>query len=195
MAWQFENPQATVQNGAGGAVGGDNQGNKNTSEARVDVPNGQSDFDARAEARRQQGPMPGVQITLHGVDMNRYASRKSLAHGCFTMALFVNNITSLERLCSDMEHQHPVQPSTFITAVLFSVSILLQSTVGILCIFLGKTDMNRINDQAKALRRDNLNLAVTVLSFVITIANASANALMRAHWSHEPVSPPDFDYN
>jgi len=93
------------------------------------------------------------------------------------MALFVNNITSLERLCSELEHEHPIHPSALITAILFALSILMQAAVGVLCIFLGASDMNRA-DQGRAMRRDDVNLAVTVLSFGITLANAAANAIL-----------------
>jgi len=129
------------------------------------------------QRRREVGPLPNVQVTLHGVDMNRYAGRKTMANGAFTMALFISNITMLKQVCLELEHKHPIEPSLVISALLLGLSIIFQVGVGVLSVILGTTDLNRV-DHARACRRDKMNLAVTVLSFAITLANAAATALM-----------------
>jgi len=100
-----------------------------------------------------------------------------MAHGAFTMALFINNITSLHQVCGKLQHQDPHQPSLVISAILLSICLLLQVIVSIISLVLGGINMNKA-DQSKAKRQEKLNMAVTVLSFVITLTDAAALTLL-----------------
>jgi len=201
MSLEFENPSimpadlntivgggANAAAAAGNNGDGDKEGQGNAQvEAGTEISQGlsrSSRTDSRdtiailAEQRRKEvGPLPNVQVTLHGVDMNRYAGRKTKAHAAFTMALFVSNITMLKGLCLELENGPPYHPGTICAAILLSFSIVLQVAVGVMTTILATTDMNNC-DHGKASRRDKLNAAVTVLSFIITAANTGANVLM-----------------
>lgn len=179
MALEFENPTVSAdKNGAGGAAGDKNtQGQGN---GQIGAQNQQGltqNSNSHADQGRREGPLQNIQVTPHAVDMNRYAGRKTMANGAFTMALFISNITMLKQVCLELEHKHPIEPSLVISALLLGLSIIFQVGVGVLSVILGTTDLNRV-DHARACRRDKMNLAVTVLSFAITLANAAATALM-----------------
>ncbi|XP_015791429.1 ninjurin-2 isoform X2 [Tetranychus urticae] len=98
------------------------------------------------------------------MDVNIYATRKTVAQGMMDIALMTANASQLKFiLINSSNHRYFA-----VSLSLLTISIILQIVVGIILIFLGRWNINFRGDHRKA---ENANNAVLILIFLITIVN------------------------
>ncbi|XP_053211661.1 ninjurin-1-like isoform X2 [Panonychus citri] len=98
------------------------------------------------------------------MDVNIYATRKTVAQGMMDIALMTANASQLKYiLINSADHRYFA-----VTLSLLTFSIILQIVVGIILIFLGRWNINFRGDHRKA---ESANNAVLILIFLITIVN------------------------
>uniref|UniRef100_A0A8D0H0R9 Ninjurin 2 n=1 Tax=Sphenodon punctatus TaxID=8508 RepID=A0A8D0H0R9_SPHPU len=98
------------------------------------------------------------------ININHYATKKSVAESMLDMALFMANATQLKAVLE----QGPSFQYYATLASLISISLLLQIAIGILLIIIARLNLN---DVAKQQRLDVLNNAATALVFITVILN------------------------
>merc|ERR1711981_897571 len=112
----------------------------------------------------RQNTMDTPDTSAGKLNVNRYATKKTLAQGMLDIALLTANASQLKYILQvGSEHE-------FYTAMLVLVitSLVLQVIVGALFLILGGID---INDQERHKTADILNNSTTVLVFIITFVN------------------------
>jgi len=112
------------------------------------------------------------------VDMNRYSSRKSLAHGLLNVTLFINNLSSIRHINNTMQTGQTPWSFSVTAYILLVLSLILQVVSGFITIFLTKTDLNKVTDPVKANKVDKVNTWLSAISFAITISNIIASSLV-----------------
>ncbi|XP_037273605.2 ninjurin-2 [Rhipicephalus microplus] len=117
------------------------------------------------------------------VDVNTYATRKTLAQGCLVVALFAVNAAQLKHTLERGTTQHP-----FYTLVisLASVSIALQVVVAVLLILLGCLDLSKPRHRGPAVVLNNVTTAFVVS---VTIVNVLCAAFDLSHSDYESRIP------
>ncbi|XP_008145744.2 ninjurin-1-like [Eptesicus fuscus] len=103
------------------------------------------------------------------LNMNSYANKKSVAESMLDIALLMANASQLKAVIN----QGPGFPSFVPLVVLISISLVLQVTVGVLLIFVFKTDLN---NPAKHAKLEFLNDLATGLVFLIVVINVIITA-------------------
>ncbi|XP_076328206.1 ninjurin-2-like isoform X3 [Tachypleus tridentatus] len=103
------------------------------------------------------------------IDVNIYATRKTLAQGMMDIALLTANASQLKLVLS----QPDIHEYFHITVVLISASIVLQIIVGILLILVGRSN---INSESEQLRADLFNNITVIFIFIITVINVLISA-------------------
>ncbi|XP_039210834.1 ninjurin-2 [Crotalus tigris] len=116
----------------------------------------------------------GEMINLHAsnpgfsregvININHYATKKSVAESMLDVALFMANAAQLKAIVE----QGPSFHYYVALIVLISVSLFFQMTIGILLIVMARLNLN---DVAKQERLDLLNNITTVLVFITVIIN------------------------
>lgn len=103
------------------------------------------------------------------MDINIYATRKTVAQAMMDIALLTANASQLKYVLNHSEiHDYFV-----VNVVLIGSSIFLQVIVGILLILVGRSNINQRKHQRKA---EDLNNAVVILIFLITVINVIISA-------------------
>ncbi|XP_013791806.1 ninjurin-2-like isoform X2 [Limulus polyphemus] len=103
------------------------------------------------------------------IDVNIYATRKTLAQGMMDIALLTANASQLKLVLT----QPDIHEYFHITVVLISTSIVLQIIVGILLILVGRANINSENEQVRA---DLFNNTIIIFIFIITVINVLISA-------------------
>ncbi|GAB1291221.1 Ninjurin-2 [Apodemus speciosus] len=98
------------------------------------------------------------------INLNHYATKKSVAESMLDVALFMSNAT---RLKSVLE-QGPFSQYYATLLALISVSLLLQVVIGILLVVIARLNLNEVENQW---RLNQLNNAATTLVFITVVIN------------------------
>lgn len=121
-----------------------------------------------------------TQQLLPPVNLNHYATKKSVAESMLDVALFLSNATRLKAVLE-------VGPSAsyYTTLVaLLSISLLLQVVIGILLVVIARLNLNEVEKQWKLNR---LNNAATTLVFITVVINVFITAF-GAHKTGHPAA-------
>merc|ERR1719367_2730786 len=110
-----------------------------------------------------------------GLDVNRYATKKTIAQGMLDVALLTANASRLKYVLQLGEDKHEFY---HLILALIILSIILQIIVGILFLIIGGMNINENADQRVA---DILNDIITVTVFLITLINVVINGFGIRH--------------
>ncbi|KAH7974198.1 hypothetical protein HPB49_012009 [Dermacentor silvarum] len=118
-------------------------------------------------------------------DTNTYATKKTVAQGCYDVALLTMNAAQLKHTL-EQGRRHPFYA---LVVVLASVSIVLQVVVGVLLIVLGCLDLGKPRHRGPAIV---LNNVATALVMSVTIVNVLAASFDLSHSNYVSLTPPAF---
>merc|ERR1712109_560 len=104
-----------------------------------------------------------------GLDVNRYATKKTIAQGMLDVALLTANASQLKYVLQLGEDKHDFY---YLMLALIILSIILQAIVGILFLVIGGFNINEEPIEKVA---NILNDIITVLVFIITVINVIIN--------------------
>merc|ERR1712083_43739 len=104
-----------------------------------------------------------------GLDVNRYATKKTIAQGMLDVALLTANASQLKYVLQLGEDKHDFY---YLMLALIILSIVLQAIVALLFLVIGGFNINEEPNEKVA---DILNDIITVLVFVITVINVIIN--------------------
>ncbi|XP_040063270.2 ninjurin-2-like [Ixodes scapularis] len=111
-----------------------------------------------------------VKPRVRCMDVNLYATKKSIAQGMMDIALLTANASQLKHLL----HEGPEVNRFFgLTVACVALSIALQVLVGVLLIFNGRYNINKTHQQRRA---ETLNNLVIIGVFLITVINIFVSA-------------------
>ncbi|XP_025054604.1 ninjurin-2 [Alligator sinensis] len=110
-----------------------------------------------------QGGNPGSRRD-NPININHYATKKSVAESMLDVALFMANVTQLKAVLE----QGPSFQYYATLAALISISLFFQVVIGILLIIMARMNLN---DVSKQLRLNVLNNTATALIFITVILN------------------------
>ncbi|XP_019400125.1 PREDICTED: ninjurin-2 [Crocodylus porosus] len=110
-----------------------------------------------------QGGNPGSRRD-NPININHYATKKSVAESMLDVALFMANVTQLKAV---LEQGPSFQYYATLTA-LISISLFFQVVIGILLIIMARMNLNNVSKQ---LRLNVLNNTATALIFITVILN------------------------
>ncbi|XP_010803935.1 ninjurin-2 isoform X1 [Bos taurus] len=110
---------------------------------------------------RPGSPSPGSSPL---VNLNRYATKKSLAESLLDMALFMSNAVQLKAVLD----RGPSSYNYFALVTLLSISLILQVVIGILLVVMALLNLNEVEKQW---RLNQLNNAATALIFITVMIN------------------------
>ncbi|XP_023214013.1 ninjurin-2-like isoform X2 [Centruroides sculpturatus] len=103
------------------------------------------------------------------MDVNIYATRKTVAQGMMDIALLTANASQLKYVLSHSDmHEY-----FLINITLIGTSMALQIIVGIMLILVGRSNINYKKHQKGA---DEMNNAIVVMIFLITVVNVLISA-------------------
>lgn len=104
------------------------------------------------------------------MDMNLYATKKSIAQGMMDIALLTANASQLKHLL----HEGPEANRFYtLTVTCVALSIGLQVLVGVLLIFNGRYNINKTHQQRRA---ELFNNVIIIGVFLITVINIFVSA-------------------
>lgn len=129
--------------------------------------------------------VPGKRVRC--MDMNLYATKKSIAQGMMDIALLTANASQLKHLL----HEGPEANRFYtLTVTCVALSITLQILVGVLLIFNGRYNINKTHQQKRA---ELFNNVIIIGVFLITVINIFVSAFSGPdvpRWSeHSPRLP------
>ncbi|XP_008575950.1 PREDICTED: ninjurin-2 isoform X2 [Galeopterus variegatus] len=103
------------------------------------------------------------------INLNHYATKKSVAESMLDVALFMSNATRLKAVLEQGPSSHYY--ATLVT--LLSISLLLQVVIGILLMVIARLNLNEVEKQW---RLNQLNDATTTLVFITVVINVFITA-------------------
>uniref|UniRef100_H0WID8 Ninjurin 2 n=1 Tax=Otolemur garnettii TaxID=30611 RepID=H0WID8_OTOGA len=103
------------------------------------------------------------------INLNHYATKKSVAESMLDMALFMSNAMRLKAVLEQGPSSHYY--ATLIT--LISISLLLQVVIGVLLVVIARLNLNEVEKQW---RLNQLNNAATTLVFFTVVINVFITA-------------------
>ena len=116
-----------------------------------------------------QNPTPRA-ITF---DANRYASKQTFTQNCLNVALVTFNAKQLKKLAmlgpDEQIYYYPM-------VALVCMSIVLQSIMGILCVIVGRLNIN-VEDTYRE-KANSLNGGIACIALLITVINIVASAFV-----------------
>ncbi|XP_011611754.2 ninjurin-2 isoform X4 [Takifugu rubripes] len=108
------------------------------------------------------GPLQGG--STPNLNMNLYATKKTVAEGMLDVALFLANITHMKTVIEQgAGYRYYIAVLTLI-----SFSLALQIVAGILIIIIARRD---VTEEANQKRLDSLNNSVTIVIFLVFVTN------------------------
>uniref|UniRef100_A0A2I3TDR6 Ninjurin 2 n=1 Tax=Pan troglodytes TaxID=9598 RepID=A0A2I3TDR6_PANTR len=132
---------------------------------------------ARARARARGGRQSALSPLQPGssdprsqpINLNHYATKKSVAESMLDVALFMSNAMRLKAVLEQgpSSHYYP----TLVT--LISLSLLLQVVIGVLLVVIARLNLNEVEKQW---RLNQLNNAATILVFFTVVINVFITA-------------------
>lgn len=114
------------------------------------------------------------------LDVNTYATKKTVAQGMMDLALLTANANQLRYVIESGKYGNN-DVNYYVSMVLIIISIIMQLVIGIALIFMGRYDVSREHHAVKA---DRLNNWVVLGVFLITIINVFISS-----FAIEPMSP------
>ncbi|XP_050603068.1 ninjurin-2 isoform X3 [Macaca thibetana thibetana] len=103
------------------------------------------------------------------INLNHYATKKSVAESMLDVALFMSNAMRLKAVLEQGPSSH-----YYITLVtLLSLSLLLQVAIGVLLVVIARLNLNEVEKQW---RLNQLNNVATVLVFFTVVINVFITA-------------------
>ncbi|KAL1790904.1 ninjurin-2 isoform X2 [Sigmodon hispidus] len=131
------------------------------------------------EALHEHSSPPGNQP----LNLNHYATKKSVAESMLDVALFMSNATRLKAV---LEQGPSLQYyTTLITLV--SVSLLLQVVIGILLVVIARLNLNEVENQWCLNQINNAATITVVVNIFITAFGAHKTGSVAAWTSNNPV--------
>lgn len=123
-------------------------------------------------------PLPEVNFTggtdgtrkVRPMDVNLYATKKSVTQGLMDIALLTANASQLKVLLQEGPRKHPFYS---VSVAFVSLSIALQLLVGILLILIGRFNINKEHHQSRA---EIINNCIIAAVFLITVVNVFISA-------------------
>ena len=103
-------------------------------------------------------------------DPNKYAITKTIAKGLLNIALLTTNVNQLKIAIVEGPDKHPFYAVIIVFAIL---SIMLQTAMAILAVFVGKEDINFEHCQEKATKLNRSLIILAVITVVVNILLAS----------------------
>lgn len=103
------------------------------------------------------------------MDVNIYATRKTVAQGMMDIALLTANASQLKYVLSHWD----MREYFLINIALIGTSMALQIVVGIMLILVGRSNINYRKHQRGA---DEMNNAIVIMIFLITVVNVLISA-------------------
>ncbi|XP_013375724.1 PREDICTED: ninjurin-2 isoform X2 [Chinchilla lanigera] len=103
------------------------------------------------------------------INLNHYATKKSVAESMLDVALFMSNAMRLKAVLEQGPSSHYY--ATLVT--LISISLLLQVVIGILLVVIARLNLNEVDNQW---RLNQLNNAATALVFITVVFNVFITA-------------------
>ncbi|XP_056305249.1 ninjurin-1 isoform X2 [Danio aesculapii] len=122
------------------------------------------------QPHNQHGEAPGTGSRAGVLNINDYASKKSAAQSMLDVALLMANSSQLKTVLHSGAQQRFYNP----LIALISISISLQLIVGLLLIFIVKSDLNDVKQQP---RLNTMNNMATVFVFLTVLINIIITAL------------------
>ncbi|XP_075675941.1 ninjurin-2-like isoform X3 [Dermatophagoides pteronyssinus] len=116
------------------------------------------------------------------MDMNMYATRKTIAQGIMDLGLMCANASQLKYVLINANHHRYFQ----VTVSLIVISILMQIIVGIMFIALGRLNINYGHDRRRA---DMMNNASVIVIFLVTVINVLITAFGPSETIQSTISP------
>ena len=99
-------------------------------------------------------------------DFNKYAEIKTMAKGLLNVSLLTSNANNLKIIIkAGPENNQLYWPSIIITVL----SIMLQTTMAILAVFIGKNDINFESNHSHATLLNRTILILAVLTIIVNI--------------------------
>ncbi|KAG8197088.1 hypothetical protein JTE90_004353 [Oedothorax gibbosus] len=111
----------------------------------------------------------GSQTIASGMDVNLYATKKSVSQGLMAIALITANASQLKYVLKDGDDSR----FYFVNVTFVGISIALQLIVSVLLIFNTRYNINLVGDQSRAELMNNLT---TIGIFLITVLNVLVSA-------------------
>ena len=99
-------------------------------------------------------------------DNNKYVITKTVSKGLLNISLLTNNSNQLRRLISEGVEKTTIQ---WLSVVLILLSIVLQITMAIMAVFVGKEDINFERHQEKATKLNRTLLILSIPTIVINV--------------------------
>ncbi|XP_055137177.2 ninjurin-2 [Symphalangus syndactylus] len=103
------------------------------------------------------------------INLNHYATKKSVAESMLDVALFMSNAMRLKAVLEQGPSSHYY--TTLVT--LISLSLLLQVVIGVLLVVIARLNLNEVEKQQ---RLNQLNNAATILVFLTVVINVFITA-------------------
>ncbi|KAG8199890.1 hypothetical protein JTE90_015880 [Oedothorax gibbosus] len=104
-----------------------------------------------------------------GIDVNLYATKKSVAQGMMDIALLTANASQLKYILKEGEDSR----FYFVNVICIGISIALQLIVGVLLILNTRYNINLVSHQSRAELVNNLTI---IGIFLITVSNVFVSA-------------------
>uniref|UniRef100_A0A0N7ZCK5 Ninjurin-1 n=1 Tax=Scylla olivacea TaxID=85551 RepID=A0A0N7ZCK5_SCYOL len=117
----------------------------------------------------RRSPHPGTYTPTgrRPLDVNLYATKKTVAQGMMDLALLTANANQLRYVLESGKFGNP-GANYYISLTLIGLSIAMQLIIGVALIFLGRYNVSREHHAQKA---DKLNNWVVLGVFIITVIN------------------------
>ncbi|XP_038623782.1 ninjurin-2 [Tachyglossus aculeatus] len=116
------------------------------------------------------------------INLNHYATKKSVAESMLDVALFMANATQLKAVLD----QGPTSQHYTALVALIGVSLLLQLAMGVLFIIIARMNLNEVSKQQ---RLNHLNNMATALVFVTAVINIFITAFGVQKTGFPPAQP------
>ncbi|KAK7067268.1 hypothetical protein SK128_021279 [Halocaridina rubra] len=124
--------------------------------------------------------LPGVKPGKKPLDVNTYATKKTVAQGMMDLALLTANANQLRYVIEAGRYgNYGVNYYVSLTLIIFS--ILFQLVIGVMLIFMGRYN---VSQEHHAIKADKLNNWVVLGVFLITIINVFISS-----FAIEPMTP------
>nr|DBA30321.1 TPA: hypothetical protein GDO54_006319 [Pyxicephalus adspersus] len=115
--------------------------------------------------RGQVGGNPGERSRGSSINLNHYATKKSLAESMLDVALFMANATQLKAVLE----QGPSFTYYVTLITLITLSLALQLVIGILLIVIARKNLNDVSKQHSLNIMNNVATALVFLTVLINI--------------------------
>ncbi|XP_047598242.1 ninjurin-2 isoform X2 [Lutra lutra] len=99
------------------------------------------------------------------INLNHYATKKSVAESMLDVALFMSNATRLKAVLE----QGPASHYYTALVTLISVSLLLQVVIGILLVVIARLNLNEVGKQGQLNQLNNTATSLVAITIVINV--------------------------